>query len=165
MTNNLFFEFNIDKSKHSVNVQREFAAELPLVWDAYTKPELLDQWWAPKPYKTETKRMDFREGGQWLYVMHGPNGEAHWGLTDYIKIMVHSYYTGLDGFCDENGIINKEMPRSNWKISFSTKAAHTLVNIAIQYPDLAQLETTIQMGFKEGLSMALGNLDDLLAKK
>jgi uncharacterized protein YndB with AHSA1/START domain len=49
MKDNLLFDFIVDKTTKTVIVSREFAAELPLVWDAYTKPELLDQWWAPKP--------------------------------------------------------------------------------------------------------------------
>ena len=50
MNPNLFFDFTVDKSEKSVYITREFNAELSLVWDAFTKPELLDQWVAPKPW-------------------------------------------------------------------------------------------------------------------
>ncbi len=69
MNPNLQFDFIVNKENNTVNVKREFAADLQLVWDAWTKPELLDQWWAPKPYQTKTISMDFREGGMWLYYM------------------------------------------------------------------------------------------------
>jgi uncharacterized protein YndB with AHSA1/START domain len=62
MNSNLLFDFTINKKDNTVRVQREFMANLDLVWDAWTKPELLDQWWAPKPYQTKTKAMDFKEG-------------------------------------------------------------------------------------------------------
>jgi uncharacterized protein YndB with AHSA1/START domain len=55
MKNNLLLDFIVDKQTKTVIVNREFAAELPLVWDAYTKPELLDQWWAPKPLASKNK--------------------------------------------------------------------------------------------------------------
>ena len=85
MTSQLAFDFIIDKENNTITVSREFAAELPLVWDAYTKSEMLDQWWAPKPWKARTKSMDFREGGFWHYAMVGPNGEEHWAFINYQK--------------------------------------------------------------------------------
>lgn len=67
-------------------LKRMPAVDLDLVWDAWTKPEILDQWWAPKPYQTETKSMDFREGGMWLYAMVSPENEKHWCKNDYHKV-------------------------------------------------------------------------------
>ena len=162
MSINLHFDFTIDKQNSSITVTREFAAEVPLVWDAYTKAEILDQWWAPKPWKARTKRMDFREGGSWLYAMVGPNGEEHWAIANYSNILPHKHFTGLDGFTDSEGTLNTQMPQSTWEVNFSAKGAHTMVVLTIRYPDLAQLETTIQMGFKEGLAMGMENLDALL---
>ncbi len=162
MTHNLAFDFLVDKENNSITVKREFAAELPLVWDAYTKSEILDQWWAPKPWKAKTKIMDFREGGHWHYAMVGPNGEEHWALANFEQIQVQRRYTGLDAFADANGTINKEMPQSKWDVRFTGKGEITLVEFHITYGDLAQLEATIQMGFKEGLTMAMEGLDELL---
>ena len=73
--NNLLFDFTVDKSKKTVFVNREFAAELSLVWDAFTKQEILDQWWAPKPWESKTKAMDFKVGGHRFYAME--IGRAH----------------------------------------------------------------------------------------
>ena len=87
MNPNLFFDFSVNKDTNTINVKREFAADLPLVWDAWTKPELLDQWFAPKPYRTRTKSMDFREGGAWLYAMISPENITHWCRTGYKKML------------------------------------------------------------------------------
>lgn len=162
MKANLAFDFTVNKENNTINVKREFAAEVALVWDAYTKAEILDQWWAPKPWKAKTKRMDFREGGQWLYAMVGPNGEEHWSVANYKSIQPQKKFTGLDGFTDSEGNLNKDMPQSKWDVSFSEKGDHTLVELMISYDDFAQLEATINMGFKEGLGMAMENLDELL---
>ncbi|KAA8479698.1 uncharacterized protein YndB with AHSA1/START domain [Arcticibacter tournemirensis] len=158
----LLFEFTVDKGSNTVNVRREFAANLNLVWDAWTTPELLDQWWAPKPYRTETKSMDFREGGSWLYAMISPANEKHWCKNDYHKIDGHKSFTALDAFCDENGVANQDMPRTVWTNVFSATGDKTLVTITAKYDSLADLEKIIEMGFKEGFTMALGNLDELL---
>jgi uncharacterized protein YndB with AHSA1/START domain len=162
MNKNLVFDFFVDKENKTITVKREFAAELPLVWDAYTKSEILDQWWAPKPWKARTKTMDFREGGHWHYAMLGPEGEEHWALANYQNIQIRKKFTGLDAFADADGNVNKDLPQSKWEVTFTDKGQVTLVELHISYPDLAQLEATIKMGFKEGLAMAMEGLDELL---
>ncbi|MBB6610621.1 SRPBCC domain-containing protein [Pontibacter sp. Tf4] len=163
MKHDLAFEFSVNKENKTITVKREFAAELPLVWDAYTKSEILDQWWAPKPWKARTKTMDFREGGYWHYAMVGPEGEEHWALAHYKTIDTKKRFTAMDGFANAEGVVNTEMPQYKWEVSFTPKEEVTLVENLITFDDLAQLETTIQMGFKEGLTMAMENLDALLA--
>ncbi len=163
MKHNLAFDFSVDKDNRTITVKRDFAAELPLVWDAYTKSEILDQWWAPKPWKARTKTMDFRDGGTWHYAMVGPAGEEHWALVNYNKIHPQRSFSGLDVFADEKGNINRSMPQSKWEVTFEDKDEElTGVQFQISFDDLAQLEATIEMGFKEGLTMAMEGLDELL---
>ena len=59
MKNNLLFDFTVDKATKTVFINREFDADLSLVWDAFTKQEILDQWWAPKPLTSKTKYYGF----------------------------------------------------------------------------------------------------------
>ncbi|EMR02548.1 SRPBCC family protein [Cesiribacter andamanensis] len=159
------FEFTVDKNKNSILVTRAFAAPLALVWDAWTKAELLDQWWAPKPYRVETKAMDFREGGTWLYAMISPENEAHWCRADYQKIIPGHSFSGLDAFCDEEGNFTPDFPRSLWNNVFEGNDPHsTTVQITLQFDSLEDLEKIIAMGFKEGFTMGLENLDALLLR-
>jgi len=162
MSTHLSYDFSVNKTEKSITVKREFAAARPFVWDAFTKSEILDTWWAPKPWKTKTKTMDFREGGHWYYAMIGPEGEQHWALVDYFEIEFQKCFKGLDAFADAKGHVNKDLPQSNWEVAFTDIDQGTLVQFDIMYDDLAQLEATLQMGFKEGLAMALENLDDVL---
>lgn len=160
MNPHLQFDFSVNKENNTIHVKRAFAADLNLVWDAWTKPELLDLWWAPQPYRTQTKSMDFREGGSWLYCMISPENEKHWCKADYQKIVPFKNFSGLDAFCDEEGKLNDDFPRSLWSNTFIEQTANTtLVDIIISYNSLADLEKIIQLGFKEGFTMALGNLD------
>ena len=162
MNHKLSFDFSVNRENKTINIKREFAAGLEFVWDAWTKPELLDQWWAPKPYKAKTKSMDFREGGTWLYSMTGPKNDVHWSKVDYIKIENRKMFSGLDAFCDENGAPNKDLGRSKWTNRFSEEQAHTVVNVGIEFDELSDLENIIKMGFKEGFSMAFENLDQYI---
>ena len=60
MKNNLLFDFTVDKATQTIYITREFAAGLDLVWDAFTKAEILDQWVAPEPWRARTKEMEPR---------------------------------------------------------------------------------------------------------
>ena len=166
MNPNLKFDFIVNKENNTVNIEREFAANLELVWEAWTNPEILDLWWAPKPYKTRTKSMDFREGGLWLYEMFNAESknpqECHWCKNDYIKIAHQKMFSGLDAFCDEKGVINQAMPRTQWTNEFNENGEKTLVTITAKYESLSDLEKIIQMGFKEGFTMAMENLDQYI---
>ncbi len=54
------------------------------------------------------------------------------------------------------------MPQSKWEVTFTDNAQKTLVEFHIAFDDLAQLETTIEMGFKEGITISMQGLDELL---
>lgn len=165
----LLFDFQVNKENSTVMVKREFKAPLAMVWDAWTNPAILDLWWAPKPYKTRTKSMDFREGGTWLYEMYNTakaeQNECHWCKNDYQKIEPQKFYIGLDAFCDEEGNVNTEMPRTVWSNTFTDQGEITLVSIEAKYDKLEDLEMIIEMGFREGFTMAMENLDQYFAEK
>lgn len=163
MNPNLQFDFLVDKENNTITIKREFAARRQLVWDCYTKSELLDQWFAPKPFTTKTKSMDFSEGGHWHYAMIDPEGNEYWGLMNYQSIQPIDNYTALDGFCDESGSLNPELPRANWDVTFVEKTDNAMVNTVVTYKSLKDLETVIQMGMKEGLTSTLERLDELLS--
>lgn len=154
-----------DVANKKMTVEREFSAPLKRVWAAWTESELLDQWWAPKPWKAETKSMNFKEGGRWLYYMLGPAGEKHWCLLDYISINPMKNYIGEDAFCDENGNKNQELPGSHWANTFESTESGTKVTITITFKSEDAMNKIIEMGFEEGFAMGHENLDELLASQ
>lgn len=155
--------FSIDRENSTIHVNRDFAAPADMVWAAWTDSQILDQWWAPRPWRTETKAMDFSEGGRWHYAMIGPQEETHWCLLDYITITPGRSFSGVDAFCDSDGNINAELPRSTWNNTFTDKGASTAVDITIQFRSLEDLEAIVAMGFKEGFAMGMSNLDAFLS--
>jgi uncharacterized protein YndB with AHSA1/START domain len=156
-------EFSVDKENKKISVKREFAAPLSKVWAAWTESELLDQWWAPKPWKAETKSMDFRVGGYWQYAMVGPDGTRQWARADFISVSKLKSFSAQDSFCDENGNIDHSFPLAVWNNVFSETSDATLVSIEIKYDDFSDLEKYLEMGFKDGFLAAMDNLDELLA--
>jgi uncharacterized protein YndB with AHSA1/START domain len=164
MKSSLLMNFSVDKENKKIKVEREFAAPIGKVWAAWTQKEYLDQWWAPKPYKGRTKSMDFRVGGTWLYCMVGPNGEEHWSKAQYRSINEEKNFAWLDAFCDSNGKINEDFPRTNWTVDLHSKGGSTIVNIVLTYKEVADLEKLLEMGFREGFLAAMENLDEIFGK-
>jgi uncharacterized protein YndB with AHSA1/START domain len=161
--NNLLFDFTVGKAAKTVYITREFNAELPLVWDAFTKQEILDQWWAPKPLMSKTKTMDFKVGGRRFYAMVSPEGEEiGWQIQDYTYISPKTNFKFLSVFADKDE--NPNLPGSNWDLNFSELNGITKVSITIHNDSLERMEKMIEMGFKEGFTMTLNELENLLLK-
>ena len=160
MTNNLLFDFTVDKSTKTVFINREFDADLSLVWDAFTKQELLDQWLAPKPWSCKTKYMDFKVGGKRFYAMVSPEGQERWGIQEYTSITPKTNFKMYNAFADKDE--NPELPGSEWDHTFSGQNGTTKVSITIYNESLERLERILD-GFTQGMKMSLSNLEDLLA--
>lgn len=154
-------DFTVDKTTKTVTFSREFNADLSLVWDAYTKPEILDQWWAPKPWTSKTKYMNFVVGGSRFYAMVSPEGQEHWSIQTYTSISPKTNFKLLNAFADKDE--NPELPGSEWNLTFSEQNGKTTVRVSIYNESLARLEKMLEMGFKEGTAMTQRNLDELLA--
>lgn len=159
--NNLLFDFTVDKSTKTVLITREFNAKLAIVWDAFTKAELLDQWWAPKPYLSKTLKMDFKVGGRRFYAMLNPEGvEMGWHIQEYTSINPKTNFKFLSVFADKDE--NPNLPGSDWDLNFTEQNGLTKVSISIYNQSLERMERMIEMGFKEGFTMTLNELESVL---
>ena len=161
MKNNLLFDFTVDKATKRVFINREFDADLSLVWDAFTKQEILDQWWAPQPWASKTKIMNFEVGGRRFYAMVSPEGMERWSVQKYTSISPKTNFKMLNTFADADE--NPELPGSEWDLNFSEQNGKTKVSISIYNESLERLEKMIEMGFKEGFTMTLNSLEELIA--
>ena len=158
---NLLFDFTVDKAAKTVYITKEFDAELSLIWDAFTKQEILDQWWAPKPFTSKTKHMNFKVGGRRFYAMVSPEGEEiGWQIQEYTSISPKTNFKLLSVFTDKDE--NPNLPGSNWDLNFSEQNGITKVSITIYNDSLERMEKMIEMGFKEGFTMTLNELGNLL---
>src|SRR6187549_3512578 len=160
MKNDLLFDFTVDKPAKTVYITREFDAPLSLVWDAFTTAEILDQWWAPKPYTSKTKFMNFVVGGKRFYAMVSPEGQERWVIQKYTSITPKTNFKYFNAFADKDE--NPELPGSEWDYTFSEQNGITKVSVRIYNESLERMEKQIEMGFKEGFTMTLNYLDELL---
>lgn len=163
MKNNFPVELTVDKASKTVHVTKDFNAELPLVWDAFTKQEILDQWWAPKPYLSKTKAMDFKVGGRRFYAMVSPEGQENWQIQKYTSITPKTNFKYFSAFADKDE--NPHLPGSDWDLTFTEHNGITKVSVSITNDSLERMEKMIEMGFKEGFTMTLNYLDEVLASR
>lgn len=160
MNNPLLFDFTVDKAAKTIFIKREFDAPLDLVWDAFTKAELLDQWNAPAPYTARTKYMNFKVGGKRFYAMISPEGEEKWALQQFTSITPKTNFKMFNVFADKDE--NPEPTGSDWDYNFSEQNGVTTVNISIYNESFERMER-LQEGFRLGFTATLTNLETLLA--
>jgi uncharacterized protein YndB with AHSA1/START domain len=157
-------QFSKDLENKKITVHREFYSPAELVWKAWTEGELLDQWWAPRPWVNKTKYLNFMDGGNWLYSMSGPDGTTHWSMVEFGGIVKYKCFQAASFFSDENGNRKNDFPGMIWKNTFLANGVVTRVEVEITVSAEADFKKIIEMGFETGFKMALGNLDELLAK-
>ena len=95
--------------------------------------------------------------------MQGPDGSRHYCRADYKSIVANKSYEGLEAFCDEQGNINTDFPRTHWRVEFIPEGMVTKVEVQLTFASVADLERLVEMGFQEGFAAAHKNLDELLA--
>ena len=153
-----------DFIEKSILVSREFTAPVKTLWNSFTSSEILDQWWGPLPWRAETKTMKFSPGGYWLYAMVGPENQKQWGRMNYLSIDLRKRIEIEDVFCDENGNQNKKLPVSKGQLVFTKTEKGSKVDFKMVYQTVDDLQKLVDMGFEEGISICLDQLEKLIQK-
>lgn len=157
--------FNKDFTAATVYVMKVYNCDPTIIWDYFTKADLLDKWWAPKPWKCETLSLDFREDGSWKYCMVGPENERHYAGANYEEITPNRSFSCADFFTDETGNMNTEFPSVNWLFGFTGVEEGTKLTVNIHFKSEQDLRTILDMGFEEGFKMGLQQLEEIITKK
>lgn len=143
--------------------ERIFDAPRELVWQAWTKPEHLAQWWGPKDWTLPVCKVDFRPGGVWHYCMRGPQGEESWGRAIYREIVEPERIVYLDTFSDEAGNPVEGMPEMLITVTFENQNGKTKLATHAKFASAAELESVLAMGMVEGLTQTWDRLEEYLA--
>ena len=152
-----------DAANNKIIVVKTIDAPLEQVWNAWTTPEQLDKWWGPKPWKAVTKKMNFSAGGSWVYIMQGPKGEQQWDKFEFTKIDKYKDFSATDMFIDQQGERNSDMPSGRWKVSFFKSGDGTKIESEISYDNKEDMDKILKMGFEEGFTIGLDQLDELFS--
>jgi uncharacterized protein YndB with AHSA1/START domain len=164
MTNNFVFETDLAAKK--IYVSREFNAPVEKVWRAWTEPDLIEKWIAPKPWTAETKTWNFTVGGIWLYAMVGTEGQRYWVYAEFTAIENGSAISTTGMLCDGDGNPVADGPKSYRDTKFlSIDGNRTKVESVITFEEESTIKMFVDGGFKEGTAASFNNLEELLASE
>jgi uncharacterized protein YndB with AHSA1/START domain len=164
MTNKFVFEPDLAAKK--IHIVREFNAPIEKVWKAFTDPDVLEKWIAPKPWTVVTKIWDFTVGGISLYAMVSPEGQKHWVYAKFTAIENGSAISSTGMFCDGDGNPVLDGPKSYRDTKFSSiDGNRTKVDSVITFEEESTIKMFVEGGFKEGTTMTFNELDELLASE
>lgn len=144
-------------------MERIFNAPRALVFQAWSEPKHLTQWWGPTGWTLPVCEVDFRPGGVWLYCMRGPDGMEGWGRATYQEIAAPERIVYLDAFADEHGNVLEEMPEMVITVEFIDMDGKTKLRSIAKFATAEELERTVAMGMEEGAKQTWDRLDAYLA--
>jgi uncharacterized protein YndB with AHSA1/START domain len=151
-----------DSDSRRIRFARHFDAVPERVWETWSDARELEKWWAPKPYKVETKAFNFQPGGRWHYVMGGPNNERYWASLMYNAIEAPLRFEATAIFTDDVGNREPGSPQTYWHVEVSKALGGTLLEVIVTDVEPGALARILRMGFEAGFKEGLDNLEDLL---
>jgi uncharacterized protein YndB with AHSA1/START domain len=143
------------RSDREIVASRTFDAPRDLVWKMWTEPAHMEKWWGPNGFTTTTQKVDVRPGGEWVFVMHGPDG------TDYKNHIIFRELLKPEriAYSHVSG------PVFDSTVTFSEDGGKTTVDVRMEF-ESAELRDRVaeQFGAVEGLHQHLGRLGEELRK-
>ena len=141
----------------------EFDAPPERVWKVWADPRQLERWWGPPTWPATYTEHDFTEGGTSRYHMTGPDGTRAHGWLRFSAIDPPNSLELTDGFADETGANNPELPTSTMRATFEAVGDGTRMTLVATYPSSEAMRMVLEMGMEEGMKGALGQVDAVLA--
>lgn len=161
--------FETNEQTGELTVTRMFHAPLQKVWDAWTQPELFAKWWGPRGWSTTVKHMRVTPGDYLLYGMKCEDeaqgewfGKESWGKSVYETVDPQNELIYMDYFCDNEGVVDENMPKMRISVRFIETEEGTRVVSTTTFEKPEDLKTVIDMGMQEGLTQTWDRLEEML---
>lgn len=152
-----------DPENLTMTVTAEFDAPVERVWQVWEDPRQLEKWWGPPSYPATVVDHDLTPGGRVSYYMTGPDGDQHGGWWRILSIDAPRRLEVEDGFSDDDGNPHPDMPTTSFVVTLTERSGGgTTMAIESRFPSLEAMEQMSAMGMEEGITAAVGQIDDLL---
>ncbi len=143
---------------------RIFDAPRALVFKAFSEAEQVRQWWPPKGWEMPVCSLDFRPGGEWRYCFRNAAGEEHWARAIYHKIVPPEQIVFSDEFIDAQGNVIAGLPSKTFTLTFADLGSRTQLTVLVQLASPDNLRKLVEMGFKQGFTETMSNLEQHLLR-
>ena len=134
------------------------------VWQLWADPRQLERWWGPPTWPATFTRHELSTGGQMAYHMTGPDGTESHGWWRVEEVEPPRRLVFRDGFANADGTPSDQMPSNEARVSIEDiGGGRTRMSIQSIFPTVEAMEQVLAMGMEEGLTLALGQIDEILA--
>lgn len=156
---------SVEKDPESLTmvIVADFSVPVRRLWDAYADPRQLETFWGPPTWPATFDRHDLTPGGRSEYYMTGPDGSRAGGFWEFLSVQEGKSFEVIDGFNREDGTPNTDMPSMRMVFAFEETEAGSRLRTTTYFNSLAELEQLVEMGMEEGTTLAMGQIDDVLA--
>jgi uncharacterized protein YndB with AHSA1/START domain len=144
---------------NEIRITRVYDAPVEIVWDAWTDPAQVAQWWGPRGFTLTTHSKDLRPGGHWAYTMHGPDGTDYQNKTLYFEVEEHAKLVYDHGGNDDRP------PMFRVTVLFSESNGKTTMDMRMALPTPEAAEETRQFIKKAGGDSTWDRLAEFLGKE
>lgn len=152
-----------DTEALTMTISAEFDAPIDRVWRLWEDPRLLERWWGPPSYPATMIEHDLSPGGKVHYSMTGPEGDTHHGWWRVIAVDGPNRLEFEDGFADERGAPNPDLPTTTTIVTLGEKAnGGTRMDVQTRFASTEDMEQILAMGAEEGMKAAMSQMDALL---
>lgn len=146
----------------TLTVIADYPVPVARLWDAYSDPRQLERFWGPREWPATFTRHDMAVGGMSHYHMTGPDGTTARGWFRFLAVEPQASFEVEDGFADEHGVPNTDMPTMRMTFTFEPTAMGARMRSVTRFPSVEAMEQLVNMGMVEGLQSAMGQLDAVL---
>lgn len=147
----------------TLTIVGEYDVPVERLWQAWADPRQIERFWGPPTWPATFTRHDMTEGGRSDYFMTGPDGTRSAGYWIFQSVDPGRSFAIVDGFADEDGNANDELPGTRTEFRFESTESGSRYVAVTTFGDLASMEQLVEMGMVEGVRLAQGQLDDVLA--
>ena len=155
-----------DLDRHVMTVTAEFAAPVERVWALYADPRRLERHWGPPGWPATFVRHELVPGARSHYYMSGPDGERADGMWIVREVDAPRSFVVDDAFADEQGEPKLETGFTTMRAEFvPVDPGTTRVVVTSTFESAEQLQQMLDMGMEQGLTLAMGQIDGLLAEE
>jgi uncharacterized protein YndB with AHSA1/START domain len=149
----------------TMTIVAQFDAPVARVWQVWGDARQLERWWGPPTYPATVLDHDLTPGGSVTYLMTGPDGDKHRGWWRVLAVDAPHRLEFEDGFADETGSPHPDMPTTTVRVALDEQSGGgTRMKVESTFPTLQAMEQLIAMGMEEGLTAAVGQIDQLLTQ-
>jgi uncharacterized protein YndB with AHSA1/START domain len=147
------------EAAHELTLTRLIAAPRDIVWRCWTEPDLIKEWFTPRPWTSPVVEIDLRPGGASYMLFRGPNGEEFPNRGIYLEVVPQQRLVFTDAYVE--AWVPSAAPFMTAIASFSDEAGGTRYEARVRHWSEADMKRHEEMGFHAGWGKAADQLEEL----